>query len=54
MKDKSFSMTNVNAEFKERPELYKLMYDVVIPPLAANLSELTNEELENDTAVMDY
>lgn len=54
MKDKSFSMTNVNAEFKDRPELYKLMYDVVIPPLAANLSELTNEELENDTAVMDY
>ena len=47
-------MVNVHQEFKERPELVRKMYDNVIPLLANQLSELAEDELENEDAVMDY
>ena len=53
-KENSFSMVNVHQEFKERPELVRKMYDNVIPLLANQLSELAEDELENEDAVMDY
>lgn len=53
-KENSFSMVNVHQEFKERPELVRKMYDHVIPLLANQLSELAEDELEHEDAVMDY
>ena len=53
-KENSFSMVDVHQEFRDRPELVRKMYDAVIPLLANQLSELQEDELENEDAVMDY
>ena len=53
-KENKFSMVNVHDEFKARPELYKAMYDTVIPHLQERLSEVAPEELDYDENVMDY
>ena len=54
-KDKSFSLVNVRDEFRERKELWKIMYDTVKPPLQARLSTISQEEMSDiPEESMDY
>ena len=45
-KDYYFSMTNVHDDFNNRRELYKKLYDTVIPILSNRLSTLDDDEME--------
>ena len=45
-KDYYFSMTNVHDDFNNRRELYKKLYDTVIPILYNRLSTLDDDEME--------
>lgn len=53
-KEHSFSMVNVNAEFRDNPELVDTMYKNVIPLLEETLSELDSTELTYDDGLMNY
>lgn len=53
-KEHSFSMVDVHKEFRERPELMKIMYANVVPLLEGTLSALEPEELELEENLMDY
>ena len=53
-KDVKFSVKNAPTEFRNRPELYKIMYDNLIPALNEVLSDVTDEEDTYDTNLLDY
>lgn len=53
-KEHAFSMVDVHKEFRERPELMRLMYQAVVPVLETNLSAIDPEDLEVDDSLMDY
>ena len=44
--DTKFSLTKVHQEFRDNRELFKIMYDTVIPVLHTRLSTITEEEKE--------
>ena len=53
-KDEAFSLKNVHDEFRERKELYKIMFDSVTPHLTRKLSMLSKEDLEVSEEEMMY
>lgn len=53
-KEESFSMINVHEEFNQRRELYKIMYENVIPELTKRLSAINKSELNVIDEEMDY
>lgn len=53
-KDQKFSLVNVRSEFRERKELYKIMYDIVVPVLESRLSCLSEEESEMEAIDEEY
>ena len=44
-KDKKFTLRNMPNDFRENPELYKIMKDNVVPLLEQNLSGIRPEEM---------
>ena len=52
--DKSFTLTNINEDFRENRELFKIMYKNVIPQLETVLSQVDAEELEALDESYDY
>lgn len=53
-KDEKFSVKNAPDEFRKRPELYKIMYDNLIPELEKVLSDVTDEDNMYDANLLDY
>lgn len=54
-KEDSFSLVNVTEEFRNRKELWKIMFDTVKIPLQARLSTISQEEmLDVPEESMDY
>lgn len=53
-KDKKFPMRTVNEYFREHKEMYKIMYDHILPSLKAKLSSVDEEDLEVVEESMDY
>lgn len=53
-KDKPFSMITVHEDFAADRELYKIMYDNVIPLLSKRLSGITAEEMNIVEDEMNY
>ena len=53
-KDISFSKVRLHSDFKANPDLFKQMYDIVIPQLESRLSEVVPEELIFEEQTMDY
>lgn len=53
-KDKPFSMVNVHEDFAADRELYKIMYNEVIPVLSERLSAISQEEMNIIEDEMDY
>lgn len=53
-KDKPFSMVNVHEDFAADRELYKIMYNEVIPVLSQRLSAISQEEMNIIEDEMDY
>ena len=47
-------MRTVNEFFRENKEMYKIMYDHILPSLKAKLSTVDEEELEVIDEMMDY
>ena len=52
--DKYFTLTNINEDFRENRELFKIMYKNVIPVLETVLSQVDTEELEALDEQYDY
>ena len=52
--DKKFPMRTVNEYFRENREMFKIMYDTILPSLRANLSTVDEETLEVLDESMDY
>jgi hypothetical protein len=44
-KDDKFTLKNMPNDFKENPNLYKIMHDTIMPVLEQNLSGITPEEI---------
>ena len=53
-KDMKFTKFGMHQEFKETPDLYKLMYSYIIPELEERLSAITPEEMEIVEEEMNY
>lgn len=53
-KDMPFSMVNVHEEFAANRELYKIMYNEVIPILSKRLSAISQEEMNIIDDELDY
>ena len=53
-KDMKFTKAGMHADFKNNPELYKLMYSLIIPELEERLSAITPEEMELVEEEMNY
>ena len=53
-KDKKFPMRTVNEYFREHKEMYKIMYDHILPSLKERLSSVDEEDLEVVEESMDY
>ncbi len=45
-KDDKFTLKDMPNDFKENPNLYKIMHDNIMPILEQNLSGITPEEIE--------
>lgn len=52
--DKKFPLKNVNSFFREHKDMYKVMYDQIVPSLEKKLSMVDESELEVDAEIMDY
>ena len=53
-KDMKFPMATCTEFFKEHREMYKIMYDHILPVLETKLSSVTTEEMEYIPESMDY
>ena len=53
-KDMKFPMASCTEFFKENREMYKIMYDHILPVLETKLSSVTTEEIEYVPESMDY
>ena len=53
-KDEKFSLNDIHDSFNSNPNLYKVMYNHIIPHLENRLSALTTDELKMNEGVMDY
>jgi len=53
-KDMKFTRAGMHQDFKDNPELYKLMYSLIIPELEERLSAITPEEMEVVEEEMNY
>ncbi len=53
-KDMKFTKFGMHQDFKDNPELYKLMYSIIIPELEERLSAITPEEMEIVDEEMNY
>lgn len=53
-KDMKFTLKNMNKDFHENRELYKILFDSVKPFLMQRLSYTTPEDLEIDDEMFDY
>ena len=53
-KDMKFTKFGMHQDFKDNPELYKLMYSLIIPELEERLSAITPEEMEIVEEEMNY
>lgn len=53
-KDKKFPMRNVEQFFSENKEMYRIMYDHIIPILETKLSSVKEAEIAFDDDVLDY
>lgn len=52
--DKKFPMANVNEYFRENREMYKIMYDHILPELRTKLSKVEQVDLEVAPEIMLY
>lgn len=52
--DKKFGMRTVTSEFRENPELYKIMYDAITPLLEKSLSYVDDSDLVVSDAAFEY
>ena len=53
-KDKKFPMRNVEEFFSENKEMYKIMYDHIIPILETKLSSVKEAEIAFDDDLLGY
>lgn len=53
-KDKKFTKRDMHKDFKENKELFKIMYDAIVPILKERLSSVVPEELEYDDEEFNY
>ena len=53
-KEESFSLVHVHEDFKNNKNLYKIMYDNIIPVLSKRLSAITPDEMGVVEEEMDY
>lgn len=53
-KDRKFSLKNVHEDFRNDRELYKIMYDNIIPELSKRLSTLSEDDKEIIAEEFDY
>lgn len=53
-KDSKFKLRNVEECFNENKELYKIMYEHIVPLLSTRLSQVKSGELAMDEEIMDY
>lgn len=53
-KDMKFTKFGMHQDFKDNPELYKIMYSLIIPELEERLSAITPEEMEIVEDEMNY
>ena len=53
-KEKKFPMRTVEQFFMENKEMYKIMYDHIIPVLDTKLSSAKEAEMQFDDALMEY
>lgn len=53
-KDKKFPMRNVEQFFSENKEMYRIMYDHIIPILETKLSSVKEAEIAFDDDIMSY
>ena len=53
-KDKKFPMRTINEFFRENREMYKIMYDNILPSLKSKLSVVSEEDLDIVDDIMDY
>jgi hypothetical protein len=53
-KDNKFTLRNMHQDFKDNRELYKILYDNIIPILESRLSAISPEEMEVPEEEMNY
>ena len=53
-KDKKFPLRTVNEFFRENREMYKIMYDHILPSLQEKLSSVSEDDLDVVDEIMDY
>lgn len=53
-KDNKFKLRTVEECFNENKELYKIMYEHIVPLLSTRLSQVKSGELAMDEEIMDY
>ena len=53
-KENKFRFDNIKEEFRNNKELYKIMFDTIIPELEKNLSSIKPEEIYVDEEEMNY
>lgn len=53
-KEKKFPLRTVEKFFMENKEMYKIMYDHIIPSLDTRLSSVSEAEMQFDDALMSY
>lgn len=53
-KDMKFTKKNMHEDFRNNKELYRIMYDEIIPILKSRLSSITPEEMDVDEEEFDY
>ena len=52
--DKKFPLRTVNEFFRDNKEMYKIMYDTILPSLKQRLSSVDESTLEVSEEIMDY
>ena len=52
--DKKFPLRTVNEFFRDNREMYKIMYETILPSLKQRLSSVDESTLEVSEEIMDY
>lgn len=52
--DQKFTLKNMNQDFRDNPELWKILYGIILPGLENNISALLPEEISVQPEMLDY